>query len=378
MKKIISNLSIILGSLFITSCGGGGGSGGESGITRLEEIQSIYSTNYSSYAWNVNQNIDSNFKTTYNIDDNAHIHLPTNTNNQKIKVAVIDENFQPTHPDIKDKVIATYNVMNGSSNVLTSTTDFSHGTAVAGVIASTYLGVAPKNVELILINIDLGNLISESYFLQAFSKAEELGARIINCSWGGSSLSQTLEAKIQELKNKGIVVVFSSGNGDALGNAKDLDLAGNDDESESVFVLGVGATSVLNDVTSYSNYGSQIDILAPGGDSNLGVLSLDLLKDDGVNPSLNSSKVGNDLVNHNYTFTYGTSFAAPTISGVVALMLSENPNLTFDEIRTILILTSEQIGIQNGADYSINYFDTKRAYGKVNATGAVNLAIDAL
>lgn len=377
MKKTISNLSFILGSLFITSCGGGGG-GGESGITRLEEIQPIFSTNYSAFAWNTNANIDNTLKTTYNINDNAHINLPTNTNTQKIKVAVIDENFQPTHPDIKDKVIATYNVMNGSSNVLTSTTNFSHGTAVAGVIASTYLGVAPKNVELILINIDLENLISESYFLQAFSKAEELGARVINCSWGGSSLSQTLEAKIQELKDKGIVVVFSSGNGDASGNAKDLDLNGNDDESESIFVLGVGATSVLNDVTSYSNYGSQIDILAPGGDSNLGILSLDLLKDDGVNPSLNSSRIGNDLVNHNYTFTSGTSFAAPTISGVIALILSENPNLTFDEIRNILITTTQKVGIENGANYLINNFDTKRAYGKVDASKAVEAAIDAL
>lgn len=268
--------------------------------------------------------------------------------------------------------------MDQSSNVLTSTDSYSHGTAVAGVIASTYLGVVPKNVELILINIDLETSISESYFLEAFSKAEELGARVINCSWGGSSLSENLENKIEELKNKGIVIVFASGNGDILGNAIDLDINGNEDESESQFVLGVGATSKDNDVTSYSNYGSNIDILAPGGDSNIGILSLDLLKSDGYNPSSTLSINGNNLVNENYSFISGTSFSAPTVLGVIALMLSENQNLTFDEIRNILITTTQQVGLENQADYSVNNFDTKRAYGKIDATKAIEGAIDAL
>ena len=182
----------------------------------------------------------------------------------------------------------------------------------------------------------------------------------------------------QELKNKGIVIVFASGNGDILGNAIDLDINGNEDESESQFVLGVGATSKDNDVTSYSNYGSNIDILAPGGDSDIGILSLDLLKSDGYNPSSTLSINGNNLVNENYSFISGTSFSAPTVSGVIALMLSENQNLTFDEIRNILITTTQQVGLENQADYSVNNFDTKRAYGKIDATKAIEGAIDAL
>lgn len=374
MKKIISNSLIIFSTLLLNSCGGGGGSSsgdGQSAITRIENIQPILSTNYSYYAWNINPNISNSLKTTYNINDNAHINLPLNTNKTKIKVAVIDKNFQVEHPDIKDKVIATYNAMDGTSNVLGNLNSFAHGTAVAGVIASTYLGVAPNNVELILINIDLENLVSDINLLLAFSKAEELGAKVINCSWGGTGLSQILESKIQKLKDKGIVVVFASGNGDKFNNGIDLDLDGNEDESESEFVLGVGATSVFNDVTSYSNYGSAIDILAPGGDSNLGILSLDLLKENGGNYTLNG------LVNNNYSFTNGTSFAAPTITGVIALMLSENPNLNFDKIRNILISNTEHVGLQNGANYSINNFDKKRAYGKVNASAAVNAAINA-
>jgi subtilisin family serine protease len=107
-------------------------------------------------------------------------------------------------------------------------------------------------------------------------------------------------------------------------------------------------------------------------------LSLDLLKSDGYNPSSTLSINGNNLVNENYSFISGTSFSAPTVSGVIALMLSENQNLTFDEIRNILITTTQQVGLENQADYSVNNFDTKRAYGKIDATKAIEGAIDAL
>lgn len=390
MKNIFKSqikFSIIAASFFIfTACGGGGGGGSSSSssnetdtsITTTQE-NSAQATDYSKYAWNINESIDSNYKSTYKIDDNAHINLSTAWNTTKgkksnaeaIKVAIIDEGFEVSHPEIKDQIFATYNVMTGTTDVSnTSTSTFSHGTAVAGVIASKYLGVAPE-AQLILINIDLlddyqsSSTLTEADLISAFQKAVDLGAQVINCSWGGGSVSGILSAKIQELKDKNITVVFSAGN-----DSSNLDSDGTTDESELSSVIGVGASSVENDITSYSNYGSQIDLIAPAGgnttDGLIGILSLDLTGTNGINTS---SQL--DLVNYNYSFVQGTSFSAPTVSGVVALLLAVKPTLTADEIRQILIDTADKVGIANGANYSVNNFDEKRAYGKINAGNAM-------
>ena len=394
MKNIFKSqikFSIIAASFFIfTACGGGGGGGSSSSssnetdtsITTTQE-NSAQATDYSKYAWNINEFIDSNYKSTYKIDDDAHINLSTAWNTTKgkksnaeaIKVAIIDEGFEVSHPEIKDQIFATYNVMTGTTDVSnTSTSTFSHGTAVAGVIASKYLGVAPE-AQLILINIDLlddyqsSSTLTEADLITAFQKAVDLGAQVINCSWGGGTVSGILSAKIQELKDKNITVVFSAGN-----DSSNLDLDGTTDESELSSVIGVGASSVENDITSYSNYGSQIDLIAPAGgnttDGLLGVLSLDLTGTNGINTS---TQLG--LVNYNYSFVQGTSFSAPTVSGVVALLLAAKPTLTADEIRQILIDTADKVGTSNGADYSVNNFDVKRAYGKINAGNAMTEAL---
>ena len=390
MKNIFKSqikFSIIVASFFIfTACGGGGGGGSSSNETDTStttQENTAQATDYSKYAWNINESIDSNYKSTYKIDDNAHINLSAAWNTTKgkksnaeaIKVAIIDEGFEVSHPEIKDQIFATYNVMTGTTDVSnTSTSTFSHGTAVAGVIASKYLGVAPE-AQLILINIDLlddyqsSSTLTEADLITAFQKAVDLGAQVINCSWGGGTVSGILSAKIQELKDNNITVVFSAGN-----DSSNLDSDGTTDESELSSVIGVGASSVENDITSYSNYGSQIDLIAPAGgnttDGLIGILSLDLTGTNGINTS---TQLG--LVNYNYSFVQGTSFSAPTVSGVVALLLAAKPTLTADEIRQILIDTADKVGTSNGADYSVNNFDVKRAYGKINAGNAVTEAL---
>ena len=390
MKNIFKSqikFSIIVASFFIfTACGGGGGGGSSSNETDTStttQENTALATDYSKYAWNINESIDSNYKSTYKIDDNAHINLSAAWNTTKgkksnaeaIKVAIIDEGFEVSHPEIKDQIFATYNVMTGTTDVSnTSTSTFSHGTAVAGVIASKYLGVAPE-AQLILINIDLlddyqsSSTLTEADLITAFQKAVDLGAQVINCSWGGGTVSGILSAKIQELKDNNITVVFSAGN-----DSSNLDSDGTTDESELSSVIGVGASSVENDITSYSNYGSQIDLIAPAGgnttDGLIGILSLDLTGTNGINTS---TQLG--LVNYNYSFVQGTSFSAPTVSGVVALLLAAKPTLTANEIRQILIDTADKVGTSNGADYSVNNFDVKRAYGKINAGNAVTEAL---
>lgn len=386
--KHIKNYSIAITlAISLTACGGGGSGSSNSSSSISNVVNSVLGNDFFQFAWHINKDINATYKTNNNINNEAHISLEEawavtkgkQINGEAIKVAIIDEDFEINHPNIKDKVFYTYNESDSGTNVSDTDGDtFYHGLAAAGIIAGDEIGVAP-NVEIALININLatqGSTIDK--YLTAFNKAKEAGAKVINCSWGISSedpnlwdsYTLPLRALIEDFKDQGIIIVFASGNDGA-----DLDQAGEKSLSELDSVIGVGATSVLNDVTSYSNYGSAIDVIAPGGgslnDGLLGILSLDQSGNAGRNSNSQLSYTNENL--NNYTLTSGTSFAAPTTSGLVALILSVNPNLTFDQVRNILISTTDKIGGSN-ADYTTGNFDTKRAYGKINAKKAIEAA----
>lgn len=338
MKKYIYSLIIFL----IIGCGSG------------SETQKIIG-DYFKYQWNINPN--SIYYDEGKVTRGADINLSPAWQYNKgdgVTVAVIESCFDTTHEDLRDNIYLAYNVetkklyQNGENCQYMDKDEKNHGNQVAGVIAGVengfgITGVSPK-VKLILISVFLSNT-DESNLLYAFDYAKSHGAKVINCSWGSGYTSQPLSDKLEEMKNSGITVVFSSGN-----DAKDLDKSGIDDESENQSVIGVGATDETNDVAYYSNYGSNIDILAPGGD----YIGIYTTKDD-----------------NKYEKVKGTSFSAPTVSGVVALMYAKDPTLTFDEIYQKLTQSADKIGIENGATY-INGFDTYRAYGKINAGNALN------
>lgn len=342
MKKyLISSLLALL----LSGCGGGSNSDSNIITTTfldLEEENIEYpitpvgtSTDYSAYAWSIKDTSElTNALSRYSIDSNANINMPstipTPLNGEKIKVAVIDQGFQYNHPDFADKVINVTYV--NSSNLENGT----HGTSVAGVIASTYLGVAPDNIELVLINVNFDEVTEAELIAAFYYSVEEENVQIINCSWGTDPFDEnsygfsTLYTNaLLDLKNNyNVNVVFAAGN-----ESTNLD-NGVTTDSELDSVLGVGATNIYNELTSYSNYGTDIDIYAPGGDSNLQILTTDAIGVLGENTF---------SPNNNYAYVSGTSFAAPTISGVIALMLSKNPNLTPEKIKTLLISYSDSI-----------------------------------
>jgi len=276
-------------------------------------------------------------------------------------VAVIDDGFEVDHEDLQGNIIATYNADDESSDVGYYGSEGAHGSSCAGFIAAPLngmgiVGVAP-DAKLILIKHENG---SDASLIRAFEYAKNQGAKVISCSWGTEQVSEAVEAKLQSLYNAGITVLFASGN-----DGKDLDTEGLDDESEVEWVIGVGASSESNDVTSYSNYGANIDLLAPGGDIEIssGLLALDDMGREGL-------KHQRGLVNENYSFTEGTSFACPIAAGVVALLYSREPTITPKEVRERLIETAQKVG---SATYSEEGFDIskRRGYGKIDAAKAV-------
>jgi len=290
------------------------------------------------------------------ISSDSHINIFdawTKTRGADVKIAVIDYDFNSQNIDLASNVIATYDTQTNTTNVKKDSN--SHGTACASIIASPkndigVVGVAPE-AKLILID---ANLTVDDQKIRAFQKAKELGADIISCSWSFfNSLSDELKDTIKDMYDSNIVVIFSSGNnGIDLNNSNDT----YDNEAELPWVIGVGATTEENKKADYSNYGNNIDILAPGGESTGGVYTVE------------------NYYDYSYGYFHGTSASAPVVAGVVALMLSANPNLTPDQVRDILTSTADKIEPEI-ANYDDSGFSHTHAYGKVNASKAVLKAL---
>ena len=144
-------------------------------------------------------------------------------------------------------------------------------------------------------------------------------ARVINMSLGGAgNCGSTTQTAINGARSRGTVVVVAAGNENTdAGSANPANCAG---------VIAVAATNRAGGRAYYSNYGSVVDVAAPGGDARTA--------GGGILSTLNagSTAPGAD----SYAFYQGTSMATPHVAGVVALMLAKNPNLTPDEVEARL------------------------------------------
>ncbi len=302
---------------------------------------------------------NSTFYSQNSINENAHIHvgnLLKSYTGKGIKIAIIDDGLDVTHEDLKGSVVDSYDVATKTTTVAHTNQRDYHGTAVTGIIGARVnskgiQGIASKSQIIFLKH---KKYMSDSETIELFNKADEFGADIINCSWGTYDVSQSVKDKIVDLANngrdgKGTIIVFASGNDD-----QDM----SNDESSIPEVISVGSTDKDNLRARYSNYGENLDIVAPGGYV-IGITTLDNMGDNGISSLDNNYILYNDLDSF-----VGTSASAPIVSGVIGLMLEKNPNLTRVEIEDILKNSSDKIGnlqYENGRN---NYY----GYGKINLT----------
>ncbi len=310
--------------------------------------------------WHLNYSQDASYPSQVLKDSNMHLQNTwTKTRGAGIKVAIIDSSFEVAHKDLKDNIISTFNAINSSSDVSNTSTSPSHGHAVAGLIAGAdnstgTLGVAPE-ASLVLIKVNL-SASDDVDILRAFDFAMSQEVDVINCSWGSYAMSDALEAKITQVVESGISVVFASGNENLS-----LDKEGIHDESEHPLVIGVSASNELNQKSSYSNYGSAISVMAPSGSRTLGVITTDESGAKGYNN-------GNYPFSNNYTYFYGTSASAPITSGAVALIKALNPELSPSQIKTRLQKNTDKVG---DVIYDENGFNIFNAYGKINVDKSI-------
>ena len=353
-------LSFLAFALFFLGCGGGGGaedlmSAPESSWGESEESNaSLTQEPYIREQWALY--VDDIFYGRNSINANASITagaLLDAYRGRGVKIAIIDDGLDVGHEDLQGAIYDTYNLADGGKNVAHSTSLEFHGTAVSGILAARVngKGIAGVASGSRIYFLKYKELMTDSEIISLFDAAANAGADIISNSWGTGNASAAFRAKIADLarngrRGKGVCVVFAAGN-------QNEEMSG--DESDIPEVISVGGTNKDNARVSYGNYGANLDIMAPGGEY-LGVTTLDASGSRGATE-------GDYLLFNNPNGFVGTSAAAPIVSGIIALMLEKNPNLTRVEIENILKSTADKIG---GVSYDANGHNDFYGHGKVN------------
>ena len=288
------------------------------------------------------------FSGTSGIDINIEGAWAVTTGSSSIKIAVIDMGVDD-HEDIAGRVLSGYTATNSSAY---GSASGSHGEACAGIIAATrnnLIGIAgiASNCYIVPVDIFAGNA-SAQQVANAINWAWDNGsADVLSNSWSYGSPADAItqaigNARIYGRGGKGSIVVFSSGN-----DYGSVAYPGNIDG-----VITVGAIDNNGSLWSYSNTGASMDLVAPSSDGiTAGIRTTDRMGSAGYTSG-------------NYTTSFnGTSAACPQVSGVAALVLSVNPNLTEAQVRTLLQNTATDMGAPG--------FDNSYGYGRVNAEAAV-------
>jgi subtilisin family serine protease len=267
-----------------------------------------------------------------------------------IVVAVVDSGIDYTHEDI------AANLWQNPGETAAN----GHGTHGAGTVAATgnnsvgVVGVAYGARVMAVKGFDQYGNGSTGAIYNGMLYAIDNGADVINCSFGGSGNSLAITDAVQQALDGGCIVVCAAGN-----SAVDARYVYPANIDGTIAVGAVYYHSVLQGLrrANYSNFGSKVDLYAPGGSSPYDILSL--LAAGSEYASTKQTYV----VGERYLRLAGTSMAAPHVSGLVALLLEGNPDLTTEQVRYILRNTATDLGAAG--------WDGEFSFGLANAAAAV-------
>lgn len=211
-----------------------------------------------------------------------------------ITAYVVDTGILTTHVEFGGRATIGYNAISGESGQDL----YGHGTHVAGTIAGTNVGIS-KNAYLISVKVldqtgsgtTSGVIAGVNFVVSDAQSKGIIGNSLANMSLGGG-YSSALNSAVTNAVNAGVPFAVAAGN--------DHRNAANTSPASATAAITVGATTNTDARASYSNYGSVLDIFAPGS-------------------SIYSSTIGSDTT---YAVFSGTSMASPHVCGVAAYLMS--------------------------------------------------------
>lgn len=244
-------------------------------------------------------------------------------------IAVLDSGVDYNHEDLAGRVIKGPDLVNGANEPLD---DNGHGTHVAGIAAASgnngkgVAGIAWNSKILAIKAADSAKTITLGNATASIKKAADMGAKIINCSWGfenkflmGSVLwLGGLERAVNYASAKGAIVVCAAGN-NGPGNPNGTKDGSIDYPARYANAFCVGSTTSSDGRSDFSSYGAEVDIAAPG------------------------SAIQSTLMGGGYGNMDGTSMAAPCVSGAIAVLWSRFPAYTAGQIKQRLQKTAVEL-----------------------------------
>ncbi len=295
-----------------------------------------------------------------------------NKGSEDIIIAVVDTGIDYDHEDLQynmwtdDNGKYGYDFADNDNNPMDIPAGIKgsgHGTHVAGIISAVTdnnKGVAGVswNSKLMAVKIfkNNGNGAAVPEIAEAIRYATENGAHIISNSWGYEDndnnplpLPSAIVTAINEANINGSLVVFAAGNGD-----KEVENSSVINSYENV--ITVAATNSSDKKAYFSNYGEWINVSAPGGTGTV------LEEERGIYSTILNDKYGDKI---------GTSMAAPFVSGLAALIWSQDNSLSREDIWNIIVNTADDIDEFNLEDEFNPGYEGKLGSGRINAYKAL-------
>ena len=227
---------------------------------------------------------------------------------------------------------------------------FGHGTHIAGTIAALtnnnagVAGICPTCKIMPLRIADNKGSLSIDAAGEALAYAADHGARVANASWGALVKSTYLQDMLTYAYNHGVLTSVAAGN-------SGLDVA--NAFPNSTRTMTVTAWDPSDVPAAFSNYGTRVDVAAPG----VGILSLRAVGTDMYGD-------GQHVVGQQYMWANGTSMAAPHVTGLAALIFSAHPDYTVEQVRQVIRTTADDKGATG--------FDVNSGFGRINALRALS------